>query len=179
MHAYRVAVVAASLAWLVGCSQSTSPTAPTSLAAPAVGADRVGSGRELPFKGTLEGGFTFVPDPPPSTFASVDFAPLTGNATHLGRFTLKGPHRVNLATTPATATGTFEFTAANGDTLMASFTGLGTPTATPGIASIVETATIVGGTGRFAGATGRFIVERIVDLINFQTTGSLEGTIVW
>ena len=194
MHACRLAVAAASLAWLVGCSQSVSPTAPTSVSVDRSVAATVGSetgratpaavgsnsaAQELPFKGTLEGSFTFVPDPPPSTFASVDFVPLTGNATHLGRFTLTGPHRVNLAATPATAVGTFEFTAANGDTLRASFTGLGTPTATPGIASIVETATITGGTGRFAGATGSFIVERIVDLINLQTTGSFEGTIIW
>ena len=194
MHACRLAVAAASLAWLVGCSQSVSPTAPTSVSVDRSVAATVGSetgratpaavgsnsaAQELPFKGTLEGSFTFVPDPPPSTFASVDFVPLTGNATHLGRFTLTGPHRVNLAATPATAVGTFEFTAANGDTLRASFTGLGTPTATPGIASLVETATITGGTGRFAGATGSFIVERIVDLINLQTTGSFEGTIIW
>jgi hypothetical protein len=193
MHACRLAVAAASLAWLVGCSQPVSPTAPTSVSgdrsvpatvgietgrATAAGVASNSAAQELPFKGTLEGSFTFVPDPPPSTFASVDFA-LTGNATHLGRFTVTGPHRVNLAATPATAVGTFEFTAANGDTLRASFTGLGTPTATPGIASIVETATITGGTGRFAGATGSFIVERIVDLINLQTTGSFEGTIIW
>lgn len=194
MHACRLAVSAASLVWLVGCSQSVSPTTPTSVSVDrsvpvTVGTETgqatpatVGSNsaaQELPFKGTLEGSFTFVPDPPPSTFASVDFAPLTGNATHFGRFTVTGPHRVNLAATPAAAVGTFEFTAANGDTLTASFTGLGTPTATPGIASIVETATITGGTGRFAGATGSFIVERIVDLINLQTTGSFEGTIIW
>ena len=194
MHACRLAVAAASLAWLVGCSQSVSPTAPTSVSVDRSVAATVGSetgratpaalgsnsaAQALPFKGTLEGSFTFVPDPPPSTFASVDFVPLTGNATHFGRFTVTGPHRVNLAATPAAAVGTFEFTAANGDTLRASFTGLGTPTATPGIASIVETATITGGTGRFAGATGSFIVERIVDLINLQTSGSFEGTIIW
>jgi hypothetical protein len=182
MHASGLAVAAASLLWLVGCSQSVSPTAPTSVSADRLVAATVGretDRQELPFKGTLEGSFTFVPDPPPSTFASVDFGPLTGNATHLGRFTLTGPHRVNLAATPATAAGTFEFTAANGDTLRASFTGLGTPTATTGIASIVETATITGGTGRFAGATGSFIVERLVDLINLDTTGSFEGTITW
>src|SRR5262249_22214826 len=135
--------------------------------------------QEVPFKGTLEGTFTFVPDPPPSTFASVDFGHATGHATHLGQFTLKGPHRVNLATTPLTATGTFEFTAANGDTLTASFTGVGTPTATPGITSIVETASITGGTGRFGGASGSFIVERIVNLVTLRTTGSFEGTIDW
>ena len=194
MHASGLAVAAASLLWLVGCSQSVSPTAPTSVSADRLVAATVGretdratpaaagsnsAAQGLPFKGTLEGSFTFVPDPPPSTFASVDFGPLTGNATHLGRFTLTGPHRVNLAATPATAAGTFEFTAANGDTLTASFTGLGTPTATTGIASIVETATITGGTGRFAGATGSFIVERLVDLINLETTGSFEGTITW
>ena len=134
---------------------------------------------DVPFSGSLEGSFTFVPDPPPSTFASVDFGPLTGNATHLGRFTLRGPHRVNLATIPVTAIGTFEFTAADGDTLRASFTGLGTPTGTPGIFSIVETATVTGGTGRFAGATGSFIIERLVDLINLTTTGSFEGRIAW
>ena len=194
MHACRLALAAASLACLVGCSQSVSPTAPTSPSADRSVAATDGSetgratpaaagsksaAQELPFKGTLEGSFTFIPDPPPSTFASVDFAPLTGNTTHLGRFTLTGPHRVNLATTPAIAIGTFEFTAANGDTLRASFTGLGTPTATPGIASIVETATITGGTGRFAGATGSFIVERIVGLDQPPTIGSFEGTIVW
>jgi hypothetical protein len=194
MSGFRIAVSAASLAWLAGCSQSVSPTTPTSLSvgrsvAATAGTDAssvVGAAirsnsaaQELPFKGSLEGSFTFIPDPPPSTFASVDFGPLTGDATHLGRFTLTGPHRVNLATATATAVGVFEFTAANGDTLRASFIGLGTPTATPGLASIVETATITGGTGRFAGATGSFVVERIVDLINLRTTGSFEGTIVW
>lgn len=196
MHTLRLVAGAAALALFMGCSQPVSPTTPTSLsvdgssavslagtaaaAAPPVMAGHSGAAvRGVPFKGTLEGPFTFVPDPPPSTFASVDFGPLSGRATHLGRFTLTGPHRVNLALTPATAIGTFEFTAANGDALTASFTGLGTPTATPGIASIVETATITGGTGRFAGATGSFIVERLVDLINLETTGSFEGTIRW
>jgi hypothetical protein len=149
----------------------------TGPATPAVVASNL-TARVVRFKGTLEGPFTFVPDPPPSTFASVDFGPLTGNATQLGRFTLQGPHRVNLADTPATAVGTFVFTAANGDTLTASFTGLGTATATPGIFSIVETATITGGTGRFDGATGSFIVERIVNLVDLTTIGRFEGTIV-
>lgn len=193
MHASHLAVGAASLVWLVGCSQPVSPTAPTSISVARSVAATVGNesgttpvdvasspaAQAVPFKGRLEGSFTFVPDPPPSTFASVEFGPLTGNATHLGRFTLRGPHRVNLATTPVTAIGTFEFTAANGDTLTASFTGVGTPTATPGLFSIVETAAITGGTGRFAGATGSFTVERVVDLTTSKTTGSFEGTLVW
>ena len=80
-------------------------------------------------------------------------------------------------TTTRTATGTYEFTAANGDTLTADVVGRAMPTGTPGVLAIVEVATITGGTGRFAGATGSFTVERLYDTVNLTTTGSFEGTI--
>src|SRR5207249_8606528 len=95
--------------------------------------------------------------------------------THLGQFTLAIPHIVNAA--HGTAIGSYEFTAANGDTLFADFTGEATPTATPGVLYIEETATITGGTGRFAGATGSFTVERLFDTVTGTTIGSFEGTI--
>jgi hypothetical protein len=41
----------------------------------------------------------------------------------------------------------------------------------------VETATITGGTGRFASASGNFTAERVVDLATGLTTGFFEGTI--
>jgi hypothetical protein len=41
----------------------------------------------------------------------------------------------------------------------------------------VETATITGGTGRFASASGTFTAERVVDLATTLTTGSFEGSI--
>jgi len=193
MHASLAAIAVIIAALSCGCSQPVSPTSPTSgsLGGPStttsgwnptstgIPAEVVGRAvapaKEVPFKGRFEGTYTFVPDPPPSPFASVHLE-ATGNATHLGRFTLDAPHRVNLATVPVTATGTFEFTAANGDKLTADFTGIATPTGTPGVVSIVETATITGGTGRFAGATGSFIVERVVDLASPLATGSFEGT---
>jgi len=59
----------------------------------------------------------------------------------------------------------------------AEFTGIATPTATPGVLYIEETATITGGTGRFANATGSFSVERWYDTIAATTIGSFEGTI--
>jgi hypothetical protein len=99
----------------------------------------------------------------------------TGNATHLGQFTLAIPHRVNRAN--GTATGFYQFTAANGDTLSASFAGQSMPTPTPGVIYIVETATITGGTGRFAGSTGSFTCERLFDAVNFVTSGSFDGKI--
>jgi hypothetical protein len=75
-----------------------------------------------------------------------------------------------------TADGKYEFTAANGDTLTADFKGVATLVA-PGILYIEETATITGGTGRFAGATGSFSVERLYDIAAGTTIGSFEGTI--
>ena len=126
----------------------------------------------MPFKGSLDGDVTVAPLAPP--FLSV-LVEATGHATQLGKFTLDVPHVVNAAT--RTAMGSYEFTAANGDTLTADFTGQATPTATPGVLYIEETATITGGTGRFAGATGSFTVERWFDTIAGTTFGSFEGTI--
>jgi hypothetical protein len=130
----------------------------------------------VPFKGRLEGTFTFVPEPAPSTFASVHLD-AAGVATHVGRFTLQAPHRVDLAVLPARGEGTFELIAANGDTVTGRLEGLGTPTELPDVFSIVETLTVTGGTGRFAGATGSFTAERMVNLATLVTSGSLEGAI--
>jgi len=82
---------------------------------------------------------------------------------------------VNPAT--RTAIGSYEFTAANGDKVYAEFTGIATPTATPGVLYIEDTATITGGTGRFAGATGSFTGERLYDTVAGTTIGFFEGTI--
>jgi hypothetical protein len=130
------------------------------------------AGEPVPFKGSLEGDVTVSPLTPPFVQVDVD---ATGNATQLGEFALAIPHKVNRA--DRTAVGTYEFTAANGDMLFADFTGTATPTAIPGVLYIEETATITGGTGRFAGATGSFVCERLYDTIAGTTIGSFEGTI--
>jgi hypothetical protein len=130
------------------------------------------AGTQVPFRGSLDGVVTHTPIDPVFDSVLVD---ATGSATQLGQFTLAVPHVVNH--TNGTAIGTYEFAAANGDTLIAVFTGQATPTSTPGVLYIVETATIIGGTGRFAGATGGFVCERLFDRIAGTTTGSFEGTI--
>ena len=127
---------------------------------------------EVPFRGTLSGVVTHTTIDPQTDAVLVE---ATGNATQLGQFAVSVPHLVNTST--RTAAGTYVFTAANGDTLTAQFTGQASPTATPGVISIVETATITGGTGRFAGATGSFVAERLFDRIAGTTTGSFSGTI--
>jgi hypothetical protein len=189
VHRLLTAVGVVSLALFAGCSQPVSPTSPTSGApgAPSTataarsttGTGEITGGltiQEVPLKGRYEGSYTFTPDAAPSPFASVHLE-ATGNATHLGRFTLDFPHRVNLAAVPITGVGTAQLTGANGDTLISDSTGVATPLATPGAYTIVETHTIIGGTGRFAGATGTFIVTRAVDLANPLTSAVIEGTI--
>ena len=166
----------------VGCSDRGSPAGPSSVRADSLPTNsaagqpasqepqsRHSPAATVPFKGTLEGSQTTTPLEPPLAFSVVS---ATGTATHLGRFTLEIPHTVNFAT--ATGDGTYTFTAANGDTLTADFTG---EAQVGPIISIEEHATITGGTGRFAGATGTFTAHRLYDPVNGTTTGSFEGTI--
>lgn len=134
-------------------------------------ASPVAAGDQVPFKGRLAGTASVMPLDPP--FASVVIV-ATGNATQLGHFTVEIPHSVNQAT--RIGVGSYLFTAANGDTLTAAFTGQATLVA-PGVLSVAETGTITGGTGRFASASGSFAIERTFFVATGVTTGSLEGTI--
>jgi len=136
------------------------------LAGPAAAAEK-----QVPFNGSLAGTSTISDTFPIATVS----ANLTGNATHLGRFTLSLPHEVNLADTPVSATGTFVFIAANGDQVSGTFTGL-VDSAAPPVFHVTETATITGGTGRFAGATGGFTMLRSLN-VDLTTSGSFSGTI--
>ena len=99
----------------------------------------------------------------------------TGNASYFGQFTFDYDEIVDLAT--GVGTGTYALTAANGDTLSADWIGGGFPTADPTVIRIVEDATITGGTGRFANASGSFTVERLFSFVTNSGDGSIEGTI--
>lgn len=136
------------------------------LAGPAAAADPV------PFKGGLTGTDTGTPIPN-TPFASVTVE-AAGNATLLGQFTYTAQITVNTAT--GVGTGTFVFAAANGDTVYGTISGQAAFTP-PNVLSITETATITGGTGRFAGATGGFDVARLKNPATGATIASFEGGI--
>jgi hypothetical protein len=120
---------------------------------PAVSA---GSG-DRPFEGTIVGGGAVVPDSTcPLGIRTVTWG--SGELTHLGLATMSGSH-----CTPAFGAGivggvqTFE--AANGDTLEMTYSATLAPFE-PVEGAFMEgpgQTTIVGGTGRFAGATGEFV----------------------
>jgi hypothetical protein len=77
--------------------------------------------------------------------------------------------------------GTYTFTAANGDRLVADHAGF-SALAKPGIVLITEHAVVDPNrsTGRFAGAEGTFTVERLADAatgVGGLTVGTVAGTI--
>lgn len=100
----------------------------------------------------------------------------TGTASHLGRYTVVYDQTtVFLAT--GTSVGRMTLTAADGDVLTATFQGSARPQGA--LAHIEEAATITGGTGRFAGATGTLLVVRLLDQVTGISSGTLDGTIVF
>ena len=130
------------------------------------------AGHDLPFKGSLDGTYTLAFPSPQTLLVS---GTGTGHGTHLGAFTFTYDEVVDLTT--GAGTGTYVFTAANGDTLTAEWIGAGFPTSDPNVLRIVENATISSGTGRFVEAGGTFTVERFFDFTTGAGPGSFEGNI--
>jgi hypothetical protein len=128
-------------------------------------------GEQLPFHGSLQAIETDVVVPPTLLVNGTG----SGTGTHLGRFTATFTATVTLAT--GSATGSISLTAANGDRVDATFVGQGTPTGEPNVATIEEVATITGGTGRFAGATGTFTIHRVLAQVTGVSSGSFDGMI--
>jgi hypothetical protein len=101
-----------------------------------------------------------------------------GHATHLGHFTFISPHLSGLS--DFSIDGTQTFTAANGDELDADIVG--------NLHPIVDAdghvfltgdvhATITGGTGRFANASGSFTFSILFDTETFHSIAEIDGTI--
>jgi hypothetical protein len=129
--------------------------------------------KAVPFKGTLKQiEHQVVQFPILSAEASA-----SGNATHLGRYTMTSEFAVNLLT--LAGGGSAHFIAANGDSLLAAVTGQASLTEDPDVRLIVSTFTITGGTGRFAGANGSFTEERLLNTVTKISTGSFGGTILF
>jgi hypothetical protein len=128
--------------------------------------------RELLFKGSLQALETNEVDFP-TLFVN---ASGSGEATQLGRYAVSYQVEVNIPT--LAGVGSVQFVAANGDRLFAEGSGQATETGIPGVVTIVEMNSVTGGTGRFAGASGSFIVERVLNQVTGVTSGTINGIIV-
>lgn len=138
----------------------------TTFAAPAA--------KQLPFKGTLQA---------VEVGNTVDFPPVvhvtatgSGNATLLGGFTDSYTVDIYVNFDNRTATGTtyYTFVAANGDKLYS--VGQGVGGMEPVTNYVTETHVITGGTGRYAGATGNFVIFRSITA--GVTSGTFDGYII-
>jgi hypothetical protein len=129
--------------------------------------------QQVPFKGTMQGNDTDSPGPSSTTVVVTTTG--TGIGTLLGQFSFKQETTVDFTT--STDAGHAVWTAANGDSISTAVAGSGGPTGTTNVIKITEVNTITGGTGRFAGAQGTFIVERLANVATFLTSGSFAGTI--
>jgi hypothetical protein len=129
--------------------------------------------RDLSIVGSIEttaGGYTVLEYPYIAGWVHGD-----GHARHLGRYALAIEGTVNVAAN--TTLGTFSIVAANGDKLIGTLAGTGTPTGVTNELLIVELMTIESGTGRFKGASGTITMSRLADITTVFTSGTIEGTI--
>lgn len=108
----------------------------------------------LPLSGRCETRFDPPPFPPPPVLRQVDTG--TCQLSHLGRTTIHSVQDIDLATGSQVSVE-LTFTAANGDVLRATNVGTSAPSG-PGV-RFQGTTTFIGGTGRFANATGEAHVE--------------------
>jgi hypothetical protein len=129
--------------------------------------------QQVPFKGTFQG--KDAVNPPTITTTG------GGTGTLLGEFSFTQVTTLNSQTT---GTGSAHWVAANGDSIdSTSVVSADFSTRSLGYITVTEIHTITGGTGRFAGAQGNFVLERthIVALSADGTThvtfGSFHGTI--
>ena len=123
----------------------------------------------MPFKGTYEGLETV------GTVPSHHHLDATGNATHLGRFTVTADW--TLAATGNFGTSTWTAAGADGDNkLFTSFRRSGV--ANPPTITFTETHTITGGTGRFTNVSGTFTVVQTRGLsMPYNNSATIDGTI--
>jgi hypothetical protein len=125
--------------------------------------------QDVPFHGSLQATET---DTLAFPFLTVNLSG-TGQATHLGRYTTLFRLQVDLRT--ASSLGSFVLIAANGNSIFGTISGHSTDVGD--LNSIVETATITGGTGRFDDATGSFTIERLLDQATGNSSGAFNGAI--
>jgi len=118
--------------------------------------------------------FTVVPSAPP-VVRQID----TGTCllSHLGASTTTGAQTINFATLTQNTERTF--TAANGDVLRATAVGTSKPGAEPGTIDFDAMLTVIGGTGRFANATGQVHDWGTANVVTREVSFALDGWLAY
>ena len=123
----------------------------------------------LPFNGSVQSTETSVTVFPTMSGTATG----SGNATQLGSFTIR--YQVEISLLDLSTTEAAQFSGTNGDSLRAEAVGQATENRTPGMLNVVDIYKITGGTGRFSGASGTFILKRLVSLTTGAASSTFEG----
>ena len=132
--------------------------------------------------GAIAGSESDAPFPDPAEGFYVNGS-VTSTDTQLGPFTLFYSVPVDFAflgTPPGNAGGSRLIVgdAANGNSILTCLIGNNPGSCANGDFHVVETDTIIGGTGRYVGARGSFTMDRCLNLVTGETSGTISGTIV-
>jgi hypothetical protein len=133
----------------------------------------------IPINGTIAGSESGAPFPDPAEGIYVNGS-VTSTDTQLGPFTLFYSLVVDFAFLgmPPGQPGASRLIDANGDSILTCFFGDNHGSCANGDLHVVSTHTIVGGTGRYAGARGSFTLDQCSNLATGETSGTISGTIV-
>ena len=170
-----IASVALLASALAACADSGSTSPASSAANSPRSADLQRSGTSRPFSGSCTLTFNAPPFPLPAIHHQIDTGPCL--FTHLGRTELYGELDIDFAA--GTQSGWRTLTAANGDELHLTVSGRNGAGAVGGMVSIDAQFVIVGGTGRFAGATGSGRATGVANLMTRTTTAAMTGSITY
>jgi len=147
----------------------------------ALASSAVGAG-VIRINGTIAGSESGAPFPNPAEGIYVNGSVMSTD-TALGPFTLFYSLPADFAfafTPPGNAGGSRLIVgdAANGDSILACFLGINSGSCANGGLRHVDPWTIIGGTGRYAGARGSFTTDQCSNLATGETSGTISGTIV-
>ena len=127
--------------------------------------------------GTIAGSESDAPFPDPAEGFYVNGS-VTSTDTELGPFTMFYSAPVEFAFLGMPNTGGSRLIDANGDSILTWSLANTAGSCANGDLYVVSRDTIVGGTGRYAGARGSFTTDRCVNLVTGETSGTISGTIV-
>jgi hypothetical protein len=133
----------------------------------------------IPINGTIAGSESDTPFPDPAEGFYVNGS-VTSTDTQLGPFTLFASVPVAFAFLgmPPGDTAGSRLIDANGDSILTWFLGNTPGSCTNGDLHVVARGTIVGGTGRYAGARGSLTLDRCLNRVTGESSGTISGTIV-
>ena len=132
--------------------------------------------------GTIAGSERLVPFPNPAEGIYVNGSVMSTD-TALGPFTLFYTLVVDFAFLDIRpgqpgASRLVVGDAANGDSILTCFFGNNAGLCANGDLHVVDPVTIIGGTGRYAGARGSLTLDQCINLATGETSGTISGTIV-